>query len=130
MLAIHGHLGEEERTILMLLDQPDWPEDPTKSELLRRALLPAAARYLLEARTASGKPVDRVARFHLGNGARLERINFLGDPSPKGLLQGHGMTVNYLYDPDDIEANHEAFARKNTVVAASTVRRQARPAAS
>lgn len=125
-----GVLTKEERTILMLLDHPGWQEDSKKSELVRRALLPAAARYLLEARTASGKPVDRVARFHLGNGARLERINFLGDPSPKGLLQGHGMTVNYLYRPDDIEANHEAFARKGIVVAANTVRRLARISAS
>lgn len=123
-------LTKEERTILMLLDQPGWQEDSKKSELVRRALLTAAARYLLEARTASGKPVDRVARFHLGNGARLERINFLGDPSPKGLMQGHGMTVNYLYRPDDIEANHEAFARKGIVVAANTVRRLARTSAS
>ena len=64
-----------------------------------------------------------VARFHLGNGARLERINWLADPSPKGLAQSFGVMVNYLYDLDDIEKNHEAYAQQHAVVAASAVTR-------
>ena len=58
-----------------------------------------------------------MARFHLGNGARLERLNWLGDTSPKGLREAHGLMVNYLYDLRFIEANHEAFANEGTVVA-------------
>ena len=69
-------------------------------------------------RASGGKPVDPVARFHLGNGARLERLNWLGDTSPKGLREAHGLMVNYLYDLRFIEANHEAFANDGTVVAA------------
>jgi malonyl-CoA decarboxylase len=69
-----------------------------------------------------------VARFHLGNGARLERLNFLGDLSPKGLKQSHGLMVNYLYALDEIEKNHEAFAERG-VVAASAEVRKALPAA-
>ena len=65
---------------------------------------------MLKAKTPSGKPVDPVARFHLGNGARLERLNFLGDLSPRGMKQAHGLMVNYLYKLDDIETNHERFA--------------------
>ncbi len=57
-----------------------------------------------------------MARFHLGNGARLERLNWLGDTSPKGLREAHGLMVNYLYDLRFIEANHEAFANEGTVV--------------
>ena len=64
-----------------------------------------------------------MARFHLGNGARLERLNFLGDVSPKGLQQSHGLMVNYLYALDEIETNHEAFAEKGVVAASGAVRR-------
>ena len=72
-------------------------------------------------RSRVGAPVDPVARFHLGNGARLERLNFLGDMSERGLRQSHGLMVNYLYDLTDIEKNHEAYAQHHTVVAAGAV---------
>ena len=87
------------------------------------ALIPVAAHYFLKARTPDGRPVDPVARFHLGNGARLERLNFLGDTSPNGLKQSHGLMVNYLYALDEIEKNHEALAEKG-VIAASPARAQ------
>jgi malonyl-CoA decarboxylase len=90
---------------------------------LRDAVLTAAAAYLLKAKTSGGKPIDPVARFHLGNGARLERINFLGDRSPKGLRESHGVMVNYLYDLDSVELNHEAFAEKGEIAASSAVRK-------
>lgn len=86
------------------------------------------AEYLLRARTGSGRVVDPVARFHLGNGARLERINVGGNLSARGLRESHGVMVNYRYDLDDIETNHEAFATRNTVVASSSVRKLLRPA--
>lgn len=88
------------------------------------------AEYLLRARTASGRVIDPVARFHLGNGARLERINVSGNLSARGLRESHGVMVNYRYDLDDIETNHEAFATRNTVVASSSVRKLLRPATS
>ncbi|WP_082755074.1 malonyl-CoA decarboxylase [Variovorax sp. PAMC 28711] len=64
---------------------------------LRQWLLQGAAEYLGRA-LVDGKPADPVARFHLGNGARIERLNWAGDPSPKGLKQSYGLMVNYLYD--------------------------------
>jgi malonyl-CoA decarboxylase len=64
---------------------------------LPRMLLRCAACYLCRA-SIDGKAQDPVARFHLGNGARIERLNWRGDPSPKGLKQSYGMMVNYLYD--------------------------------
>jgi len=70
-----------------------------------------------------------VARFHLGNGARLERLNWLGDGSDNGITQSYGLMVNYLYDLDDIEKNHEAYAEGRRVVASSAVRRLLRDAA-
>jgi len=69
---------------------------PAKSPV-RLMLLRCAAHYLGQA-LDDGKPVDSVARFHLGNGARVERINWAGDPSAKGTKQSYGMMVNYLYD--------------------------------
>jgi malonyl-CoA decarboxylase len=87
----------------------------------------AAAWYFLRARNGRGLPVDAVARFHLGNGARLERINWLADTSDKAIAQADGLMVNYLYDLDDIEANHEAYAESHTVVASGAVQRLLRP---
>ncbi len=116
-------LSPEEREALALLDQEDWWRDPDAVARLREPLQRAAAAYFLTARTRSGAPVDPVARFHLGNGARLERINTLGDLSDKGVQQAHGTMVNYLYDLDEIEKNHEAYAEARTIVASSTVRK-------
>ena len=88
-----------------------------------RPVEPCAAQYFLKAKRADGRPVDPVARFHLGNGARLERINWLADTSPKGLRDSAGMMVNYLYDLDEIEENHEAYANQGEIAAANSVKR-------
>ena len=105
-----------------LLDRPDWHRDPRIAAALREPLLRLCARYLLHARAPSGRALDPVAHFHLSNGARVERLNWLGDVSPKGLRQSAGMMVNYLYRLGDIEANHEAYRDEGRVVAASAVR--------
>ena len=120
---MEGALDPTQRALLDLLDDPAWREDPEKVEAVRGVLLPLAARYFLEAKTDAGKPIDPVARFHLGNGARLERLNYLGDVSENGLRQAHGLMVNYLYALDEIEANHEAFAEKGVVAAAPEVKK-------
>ena len=80
------------------------------------------ARYLTRP-SAPGSRLDSVARFHLGNGARLEQINWLGDVSSKGLRESAGIMVNYLYRLDDIEKNHEAYANDDEVVASSAVKK-------
>ena len=84
-------------------------------------MLRAAATYFMVGRTSGGAPIDPVARFHLGNGARLERLNWLGDQSENGIGHSLGFMVNYLYDLEDIEKNHEAYAQQRTVVASNTV---------
>jgi malonyl-CoA decarboxylase len=58
-----------------------------------------------------GKPIDSVARFHLGNGARIERINWAGDPSPKGQKQSYGLMVNYLYDLNRLDKHRAQLAQ-------------------
>ena len=110
------------REALRPLDEAGWHLDAAKVETVRAALIPIAAHYFLKARTADGRPVDPVARFHLGNGARLERLNFLGDVSANGLKQSHGLMVNYLYALDEIERNHEALAEKGVIAASHSVR--------
>ncbi|RQP05692.1 MAG: MCD, Malonyl-CoA decarboxylase MCD [Paracoccus sp. BP8] len=121
--AMSELIDADQRLAFALLDDPDWHKDPAKAESLRAPLLAAAAAYFLRARDGKGRVVDPVARFHLGNGARLERLNFLGDVSANGLKQSHGLMVNYLYDLDRIEANHEAFAERSAIAASDSVKR-------
>ena len=116
-------VSDEERTLLENLDKGDWIEDAELTTKLRAVLEPLAAYYFLKARTPKGRLIDSVARFHLGNGARLERIDWLGDLSPKGLRESAGIMVNYLYRLDDIEKNHEAYANDGEVVASSAVKK-------
>ena len=119
-------LTREDVETLRLLDTDDWRGDKAKCEAVRRAMLPAAAAYFLRAKNEKGRPLDPVARFHLGNGARLERMNFLGDTSKKGMKQSYGLMVNYLYDLSAIEKNHETYVNLGTVATSSAVSRELR----
>ena len=119
-------LDEDDRDALAALDRADWWREPDALARIREPLLGAAAWYYLRARNRRGLPVDAVARFHLGNGARLERLDWLGDTSERALAQSYGLMVNYLYDLDYIERNHEAYAQQHTIVAASAVSRLVR----
>src|ERR1700684_413066 len=114
---------DEDRALLAHLDRSDWTANAELSAQLRAVLEPLAAHYFLKARTPKGRLIDSVARFHLGNGARLERIDWLGDLSPKGLRESAGIMVNYLYRLDDIEKNHEAYANQGTVAASNAVKK-------
>jgi len=114
---------EEERPVLQHLDEPGWWQNPELESRLRGIVEPLAAYYFLKARTPRGRLIDSVARFHLGNGARLEQIDWLGDVSPKGLHESAGLMVNYLYRLEDIEKNHEAYANQRTVAASGAVKK-------
>ena len=107
------------------LEEADWHKQPATAEAARKGLLPLCAYYLVNG-GGEGNSVDPVARFHLGNGARLERINWLADTSRRGIQQSAGMMVNYLYRLDQVEANHEAFVRDHRVVASAEIRKLAR----
>ena len=120
-------LSETDKVLFAALDDPNWWRDEETAARLQDPLMRAAAWYFLRARGERGLPVDAVARFHLGNGARLERINWLADTSDKAIAQAHGLMVNYQYDLDDIETNHEAYAETRNVVASSAVQRLLRP---
>ena len=108
----------------------EWAQDAAGARKINESLTQLAARYLTLEKSRRGggrQPLDAVARFHLGNGARLERINVLADASPKGMQQSFGVMVNYLYDLDELEQNVESFAREGTIATSAAVRRQARP---
>jgi malonyl-CoA decarboxylase len=102
------------------LDQPRWWENSGLAEELRAQMVQLCARYLLQAKNGR-EPLDPVARFHLRNGARLERINWLGDTSAAGMQRSAGLMVNYFYRLTDLERNHETYTRDYHVVAASEI---------
>jgi malonyl-CoA decarboxylase len=102
--------------------RPDEAQSEAGDSELQASLMALAAQYFLNAKGVDGKPFDPVARFHLGNGARLERINWMADPSPKGVREACGLMVNYRYDLKEIEKNHEAFANEGSIAASRSVR--------
>jgi malonyl-CoA decarboxylase len=77
-----------------------------------------AARYLIRARRKDGMPIDPVARFHLGNGAEVYDIHAQADTSENGITQSSGTMVNYLYDLNNTQQNHENFVFQSGVTAA------------
>ncbi len=106
----------------IIFNTPQWWENPLVAAILKEPLLSLSARYLHELREKDQAPLDPVARFHLGNGARIERINWLGDTSAKGMQESCGLMVNYLYQLKEIEKNIEAYATSKEIAAASRVR--------
>ncbi|WP_374833091.1 malonyl-CoA decarboxylase [Paenochrobactrum pullorum] len=104
-----------------LIARPDWYEDDVCIKEIEPLFDRIAAHYFINVRDKRGRVLDPVARFHLGNGARLERLNFMGDLSKRALHQSHGLMVNYLYKLDDIERNHEAYAERGEVIAAPEI---------
>lgn len=121
LAALAGN-GAEPPALETLLDRPDWPRDPAMVAALRDPMLRLCAHYLVQEKGRGGRTVDPVAHFHLTNGARVERLNWLGDVSAKGLQQSAGIMVNYRYRLADIEANHEAYRGEGEVAAGSAVR--------
>ncbi len=102
------------------LEQPNWFEDRQLAAEMERELVPLCAQYLLRAKQGK-EPRDPVARFHLRNGARLERINWLGDTSATGMQRSAGLMANYVYRLGDVERNHELYIKDYRVNASVDV---------
>jgi len=115
-LARQAETSPEIATLMAAFDV--YADDEIKNRLEK-----LAASYLLEHKNARDRPLDPVARFHLRNGAILERINVLGDPSENGMEQSLGMMVNYVYDLSRVEDNHEEYMKNNQIIASSQVRK-------
>ena len=111
-----------------MLSNRDWVNDAQARKALERELVPLCAHYLLEAKKG-GEPRDPVARFHLRNGAKLERVNWLGDVSEAGLKNSFGLMVNYVYRLNRIEYNHERYIQTFEVATTSELESLARSVA-
>ncbi len=109
-------------TLRSLLNEPDWHQSPEIATALESPLKRLCARYLCRAKLPSGLALDPVAHFHLSNGARIERLNWLADTSENGMSQSGGLMVNYVYKHDEIEVNHEAYRGAHKIKMSSTVR--------
>src|SRR5262249_6084807 len=113
-------LSESERSILSRLDRPGCFEGDLSTRELKPLLMYLCAYYLLFAKRGN-EPLDPVARFHLRNGARLDRINWLGDRSEKGLRESAGLLVNYVYDRKAVARNHEVYANDHEIIHSSVI---------
>jgi malonyl-CoA decarboxylase len=109
----------EAALLTQLATDAGWLDLP-QSDSLKPLIMRLCATYLTHHASAQ-EPADPVARFHLGNGARLERINWGGNSAPRGIQESFGIMVNYLYDLETIESNHEAFVKEATVVRSAEV---------
>jgi malonyl-CoA decarboxylase len=114
-------------TLRTVLSNDSWTKMTATAQAVRPILLRLCAAYLCDGGKGKGRP-DPVARFHLGNGARLERINWMGNPGKRGLQESYGIMVNYLYDPAAIEANHEAFVKDGSVIRSAAIEALLTPA--
>ncbi len=115
-------LSEAQRRLLSDQLLREWQRNPALAEQMRALLMPLCAIYLAQARRGE-QPLDAVERFHLSNGARIERLNWLGDTSDKGMAQSCGMLVNYGYLLREVEANHEAYVNSHAVVSSNGFRK-------
>lgn len=114
-------LSVVERAVITQLQNPNDREwVGTQCADSEPILMSLCAHYLLNEKRGDA-PLDPVSRFHLRNGARLERINWLGDTSAKGIQESAGLLVNYVYDRKSVTKNHERYIYDNEVVTSSGV---------
>ncbi|MFT4562127.1 MAG: malonyl-CoA decarboxylase [Gammaproteobacteria bacterium] len=113
-------LEPEDYVLLAELETRFWYQDEDLSNALKPLMMSLCTRYLIDEKSA-GEPLDPVARFHLSNGARIERINWLGDVSEQRLGQSYGMLVNYVYDRRSVIKNHEHYVGSGRITTSSTI---------
>ena len=113
-------LNDDDYLTLAELDQTTWVSDNDRIERLKPLMLKLCATYLLSEKR-DDEPLDPVARFHLSNGARIERINWMGDLSAQRVRQCYGMLVNYIYDRRSVIKNHERYVSGGDIVASSAI---------
>jgi malonyl-CoA decarboxylase len=109
------------RGLLDLLNS-NWYENPEISKTLKPILMRLCATYLINEKKDE-KALDPVANFHLANGAHIERLNWLGDTSEKGMKQSAGIMANYHYKLSEIEKNHELYITESRINAEPDVKK-------
>lgn len=121
-----AHIAAALTEVMRQLDAGTPPQPEAIPASLRANISRLCAYYLLHAKQGK-EPVDPVARFHLANGARLERLNWMGDRSPAGLTRALGLMVNYVYRLGEVETNHEAYARQYRIAASREFQQLVKP---
>jgi malonyl-CoA decarboxylase len=111
-----------EQTLKLLLKNHSWQKNKVISEALRLPLMRLCAHYLIIEKGTKNKALDPVAHFHLTNGAQMEKLNWQGDLSPRGMKNSAGIMINYLYDLSSVENIHEAYNSVGEVAASQSVR--------
>ena len=101
---------------------PGWHRDQAISEALYAPLMRLCARFLIKEKGVNKQALDPVAHFHLTNGAGMEKINWRGDLSPRGISNSAGIMINYIYDLGQFEDNHEAYTSTGKIKASSDLR--------
>lgn len=110
------------KNILLGVLDTNWHDDQNISNALRKPLMRLCAHYLINTKKRNNVAFDPVAHFHLMNGAKIQRINWLGDTSEKGLKQSAGIMVNYYYKLNKIIANHENYFNEGKVITSKETR--------
>lgn len=126
LLAASPGADSATAAISAILTRRGWCKDATLARAVEPVLMRLCARYLLNESGRGKRARDPVAHFHLSNGAKVERINWLADVSEKGIKESAGMMVNYVYDPAKIEEWHEAYAGEGKRNASTVVRKLTR----
>ncbi len=118
--------ADVEMTLRQLLTRTDWANNEPLAETLKPIISRLTATYLYTAKRGGTRALDPVAHFHLSNGARMERLNWLADRSPRGMKQSAGMMLNYLYKLNEIDTNHEGYKGEGTIAVSTAIRNLAR----
>ena len=105
-----------------VLENNDWCHNDILSQAMQGPLQRLAAHYLTKVKAKNGRTLDPVAHFHLSNGAIMERLNWMADTSEKGIMQAAGLMINYLYNLDRIEDNHEAYSGAHRVKTSPSIK--------
>ncbi|MGB5081395.1 MAG: malonyl-CoA decarboxylase family protein [Burkholderiales bacterium] len=121
LAAVLGH-PDPGAVLADALAREEWPAGGRIADAIREPMEKLCARYLLQEKLGRN-PLDPVAHFHLNNGARVNRLFWLADSSPRGLRQSYGMMASYRYDLSEVERNHEEFLQSGRIAAARRVKR-------
>ncbi|MCG8510348.1 MAG: malonyl-CoA decarboxylase [Rhodospirillales bacterium] len=119
--AVAGQTKGSKGTLKALIADPDWYKHENLQEALKPPLMRLCARYLYLQKRDGTRAIDPVSHFHLSNGARMERLNWMGDTSENGIKRAAGMIINYLYKLNEIDANHEASTGKGRIAVSSSI---------
>ena len=107
------------KAVRALLGKKNWHRDEEAAGALKMILLRAAAYFLIRVKRSGGTAQDSVAHFHLNNGAHIGQLNWGADLSDRGLTQSAGIMLNYVYEADQIESNHESYRSGREVIASN-----------